>query len=157
MSEPETLPHAAGCVVYRRDGAGAPLVLLIKDQYGFWTLPKGHLDPGESAAEAAVREVCEETGVAGELGPYLGEVTYPVTGRRGERYIKRVAFFLMLAHAEAVTPQAEEGISAARWYPPQEALARNGYRDMGAVLRRAVELIGREVRPSDRDPAQPHD
>jgi 8-oxo-dGTP pyrophosphatase MutT (NUDIX family) len=49
----------AGCVVYRRDGAGAPLVLLIYDKYGRWTLPKGHLEPGETEQAAAVREVFE--------------------------------------------------------------------------------------------------
>jgi 8-oxo-dGTP pyrophosphatase MutT (NUDIX family) len=43
-----TMKRAAGCIVYRYDG-GALLILLILDKYGRWTLPKGHLEPGESA------------------------------------------------------------------------------------------------------------
>ncbi len=43
---------AAGCVVYRYDPTGAPLLLLIHDQYGRWTLPKGRLDAGESEQAA---------------------------------------------------------------------------------------------------------
>jgi 8-oxo-dGTP pyrophosphatase MutT (NUDIX family) len=148
-AEADALPHAAGCVVYRYDTSGAPLILMIRDQYGHWTLPKGHLDPGEGAAEAAVREVREETGVSGALGPPLGEISYPVTSRRGETYVKRVAFFLLRASSEQLTPEAAEGISAAGWYPPRVALARNGYEDTHEVLSRAVELIAAEPQPSE--------
>lgn len=142
MSETTAQPHAAGCVVYRHDAAGGPLILLIKDQYGFWTLPKGHLEDGEEAPAAAAREVEEETGVSGALGPLVGQISYPVVTKKGRRYVKRVAFYLMRADGERIVPQAEEGISAAGWYPPQEALALNGYADMRPVIVRAVELIG---------------
>ena len=57
------IKRAAGCVVYARDAAGALSLLLIHDQYDCWTIPKGHLEDGESDAEAAVREVWEETGI----------------------------------------------------------------------------------------------
>jgi 8-oxo-dGTP pyrophosphatase MutT (NUDIX family) len=140
------LPHAAGCVVYRYDERGAPLLLLIKDQYGYWTLPKGHLDPGEDAPTAAAREVREETGVAGALGPFVGEIRYPVTTRKGREYVKRVAFFLMRAGGAEVTPQADEGIAEAGWFPPEEALARNGYPDMQGLLADAIRLIETQTR-----------
>src|SRR5262249_17291528 len=58
--------RAAGCVVYRYDGR-APLVLLILDKYGRWTLPKGHLKAGEREEQAAMREVLEETAAPGTL------------------------------------------------------------------------------------------
>lgn len=141
------LPHAAGCVVYRYDDRGAPLLLLINDQYGLWTLPKGHLDPDEDAAAAAVREVREETGVTGALGPLVGEVRYPVTTRKGRQYVKRVAFYLLLADGVQLTPEAAEGIGDAGWFTPQETLARNGYPDMRELLTRAIGLI--EAQPSD--------
>lgn len=144
-----TRPHAAGCVVYRLGEVSAPLVLLIQDQYGRWTLPKGHLERGEAAHAAAVRETLEETGVAGELGAPVGEISYPVTNRRGETYTKRVAFYLLRAASGEVTPQADEGISDAGWFPPGEALARIGYEDMRGLLRRAIELIAAAARPSD--------
>ncbi|HWQ12904.1 MAG TPA: NUDIX domain-containing protein [Roseiflexaceae bacterium] len=148
-TDTDARPHAAGCVVYRYGADGAPLILLIRDQYGQWTLPKGHLDAGEGAAEAAVREVREETGVSGTLGPLVGEIRYPVTNRRGETYVKRVAFFLLHADGAEVRPQAAEGISAAGWYAPGEALARTGYPDLRGVLLRAVELIGSPAQPSE--------
>jgi 8-oxo-dGTP pyrophosphatase MutT (NUDIX family) len=145
-------PHAAGCVVYRYDEAARPLVLMIKDQYGRWTLPKGHLEPGEEARAAAARETLEETGVSGDLGAFVGTVTYPVTTRQGGTYVKRVAFYLLRAASAEVTPEAAEGISAAGWFPPAEALARNGYYDMRATLVRALELV--DAGRAGEDPAR---
>ena len=142
------LPHAAGCVVYRYED-GEPLVLLIRDQYGRWTLPKGHLDPGETAEQAAVREVHEETGASGTLGPFVGEISYLVTSRKGNRYTKRVAFYLLRTTSAVVAPQAEEGITAAGWFAPDAALTRNGYEDIRLLLRSAIALIRAETQPID--------
>src|SRR5258706_8279753 len=51
---------SAGGVVFRREG-GITRFLLIRDSYRNWGFPKGHPDPGEPPAEAARREVTEET------------------------------------------------------------------------------------------------
>ena len=53
---------SAGGVVVRMD-QGRPLFLLIRDSYGNWGFPKGHLERGERADTAALREVMEETGL----------------------------------------------------------------------------------------------
>ena len=54
---------SAGGVVYRRGNGDQPAFLLIRDSYRNWGLPKGHLETGEAASEAALREVAEETGL----------------------------------------------------------------------------------------------
>lgn len=132
--------RCAGCVVYRYAADSSPLILLIYDKYGCWTLPKGHLDPGEHEEDAAAREVREETGISGELGALIGRIDYQVV-KRGEQHDKQVAFFLMHAANHAIVPQADEGISAAGWFPPDEALARSGYPQVSDVLTRAIEKI----------------
>jgi 8-oxo-dGTP diphosphatase len=131
--------RAAGCVAYRRDG-GAIAILLIRDKYACWTLPKGHLEPGESEEQAAVREVCEETAVSGVLGPLVGRITYMVVKKRGPQ-LKQVAFFLLLATAGSAAPQADEGIAAAEWFAPEAALALIGYDQVREVVARALELL----------------
>ena len=135
------LRRAAGCVAWRPGAGGAPELLLIHDQYGRWTIPKGHLDPGESEAEAAVREVWEETGVRGELGALVERITYQVMSKKGQARQKQVAFFLLRATAGEPVPQAEEGIAAAEWCAPADALARAGYPQVREVLARALELL----------------
>ena len=133
--------RAAGCVVYRRDERAELRLLLIRDQYGEWTLPKGHLDEGETDAQAAAREVLEETGVGGELGALVGRIEYTVLSKKGQPRLKQVAFFLMQAATVAATPQADEGISAAEWFAPAEAQALIGYPQVRAVLDRALDML----------------
>jgi len=135
------IDRAAGCVVYRRDRAGTPLVLLIYDKYGRWTLPKGHLEQGETDQSAALREVFEETGLTGELGPPIGSIGYTVLSKRGRPRPKQVAFFLMHAHGFEARPQHDEGISAVEWFAPAAALGQIGYPQIREVLARALEML----------------
>jgi 8-oxo-dGTP pyrophosphatase MutT (NUDIX family) len=132
---------AAGCVVYRHDPAGTPLLLLIYDKYGRWTIPKGHLEADETDQEAALREVLEETGVAGELGALVARIVYPVRSKRGLERTKQVSFFLLRADSFDTHPQAEEGISAAEWFMPDVALARIDYPQVRDVLARALAML----------------
>jgi 8-oxo-dGTP pyrophosphatase MutT (NUDIX family) len=136
------IKYAAGCVIYRWGTARAPLLLLIHDKYGNWTLPKGHLKEGESEEAAAIREVLEETGISGQLGPLIGRIAYTVPSKKDLVRPKQVAFFLMHANDSAVRPQAEEGIRAAEWFASGEALALIGYSQVGDILVRALKMIG---------------
>src|SRR5437773_12576085 len=74
--EPGPPIAAAGGVVYRWSAAGQLEVLLIKKQDGFWTLPKGRIEPGEDERAAVAREVAEETSVTGEVGAMVRQVFY---------------------------------------------------------------------------------
>jgi 8-oxo-dGTP pyrophosphatase MutT (NUDIX family) len=102
---------------------------------GVWALPKGLIDPGESGAATAVREVAEETGLAGTLVEKLGDVRY-VYSRGGERIFKVVSFFLLRYRSGrigALPPGMELEVADARWLPLDEAprlLAYGGERQM---------------------------
>ncbi|HEU5088351.1 MAG TPA: NUDIX hydrolase [Roseiflexaceae bacterium] len=138
--KPTQIRRAAGCVVYRRNENGSPLYLLIRDPYRRWTLPKGHLEGNESDAEAAVREVLEETGVYGELEEQVSNIAYNYV-YNGRSVEKRVAFFLMRAGTSKVTPQDSEGISAAGWFDSTQAISMIGYDQVRDVLARAVAIL----------------
>ena len=135
------LRRAAGCVVYQRGANGALELLLINDRYGAWSLPKGHLERGECDEEAAVREVWEETGVRGALGPLVGRIEYIVRTKKGQPRLKQVAFFLMEAAPGDITPRAEEGICAAEWFAPEPALARLSYPQVRTIVEQALRLL----------------
>lgn len=124
---------AAGAVAVHGDAA-----LLILDVYGRWTFPKGHLEAGESWSEAAVREVREETGIWGSLGPALGGIVY----RMPSGHFKRVRFFLLRAGTSDVRPLPEETF-AAEFVPFGEAMRRvraQGYLGYARFLERARHL-----------------
>jgi 8-oxo-dGTP pyrophosphatase MutT (NUDIX family) len=133
---------SAGGVLVRTVG-GRPHVAAIRPQgkpAGTWVLPKGNIDAGESPAEAAVREVREETGVEGRLVEKLGDVKYVYTWD-GERIFKVVSFFLLrarLGRIGAIEEAMRVEVADARWLPLEEAptlLAYGGEREMAAKAR----------------------
>jgi len=94
--------------------AGA--VLALRRWNGVWLPPKGHVDPGETLAQAACREVWEETGLRAEVREKLGETAYSHREDGTLRH-KRVHWFLMTAGSGEARP--EEGVfTEARWVGP---------------------------------------
>jgi 8-oxo-dGTP pyrophosphatase MutT (NUDIX family) len=102
---------------------------------GTWALPKGLIDPGETGAATAVREVGEETGLEARLEQKLGDVRYVYTWG-GDRIFKVVSFFLLRYTSGRIgdlPPGMEREVAEARWLPLEEAprlLAYGGEREM---------------------------
>jgi 8-oxo-dGTP pyrophosphatase MutT (NUDIX family) len=110
--------EAAGGVVWRRGSGGRLEVLLVhRPRYDDWSFPKGKLDPGEAAEDAAIREVEEEAALRCDLGVALGEVRY--VDRHGRD--KRVRYWAMRTAAGAAPFVANEEVDELRWLEPDEA------------------------------------
>jgi 8-oxo-dGTP pyrophosphatase MutT (NUDIX family) len=135
-----TVEESAGGVVVRYV-EGEPHILLIRDPYRKWGLPKGHVEPGEAPSAAARREVQEETGLVEVLlGPEIGQIDW--TFRVGRRRIhKHCRFFLMVSPSGDPRPLAAEGITEVRWLPAEEAARRVTYDNARAMIRRAIEQL----------------
>ena len=131
----------------REFSAGAVVVRRLKGRWwlaairpggkpaGVWALPKGQIARGDSAAETALREVGEETGLVGRLDGKLGDIRYVYTWR-GQRIFKVVSFFLVRyvrGRIGDVPPEFAHEVAEARWLPFPDAidlLAYKGERDM---------------------------
>ena len=122
---------SAGGLVVRRFH-GRPFVAVVQFREGVLALPKGPPDGRESAADAARREVREETGIDGEVTEKLDDVKYWYA-RGGQRVFKVVSFFLLRYLSGSVRDYQVEEVDSAEWVPLEEAprlLAYRGERDM---------------------------
>ena len=129
---------AGGVVV--RNMRGRPYIAAIRLKDGkVLALPKGHIDPGESAAEAAEREVREETGVAGTLVEKIDDIRYWYV-RGGQRVLKVVSFFLFKYRAGSVRDHDHEVVSA-EWVPLAEAPTLRSYRGEKEVAATAQSRV----------------
>ncbi len=143
-SEVNTVVSAGGLVI-RRTGAGIEAALAEQDDRNSRSrtirLPKGHLAAGESLAEAALREVAEETGLAARILAPLGEVSYDFTERKsGERIAKVVHYFLMAWQAGEARP-ADGEMAAVFWCALAGAGPRLTFASEREVVARARALL----------------
>jgi 8-oxo-dGTP pyrophosphatase MutT (NUDIX family) len=124
-------PEARGALIGRTDRRGRLL----------WSLPKGHVEPGETAAQAAVREVAEETGIDGQVLAELGTIDFWFVAD-GRRVHKTVHHFLLLAldpHQELSDADLE--VSEVAWVPVGELAERLAYADERRLVEQVAELL----------------
>jgi ADP-ribose pyrophosphatase YjhB (NUDIX family) len=135
----QVVKSAGGAVV--RVIGGVPHLLLIRDPYEKWGLPKGHAENGETLHETALREVAEETGLADlELGPELVTIDWRFRAQRKEIH-KFATFYLMYSKRGDPRPERGEGITAADWVRLESAHERVSYPNAIVVVRAAQELV----------------
>jgi ADP-ribose pyrophosphatase YjhB (NUDIX family) len=118
-----------GAVIGRRDRRGRLL----------WSLPKGHIEPGESPEQAAVREVAEETGIIGRIVGRLGTIDFWFMAD-GRRVHKTVHHYLLRAEGGELS-DADVEVAAVAWVPLEEIGARLAYEDERALLARVPEIL----------------
>ena len=134
---------AGGVVVRKIRGDWHLAAICPAGKKGVWALPKGLIGPGESAADTALREVTEETGVRGRLVEKLGDVRYVYTWK-GERVFKVVSFFLVRYSAGRlgdITDAFRHEVAETKWLPLEDAprlLAYKGEKEMAA---KALQLM----------------
>lgn len=132
---------SAGGIVVRRF-RGRPFMCAVRVKGGtVLALPKGHIDPGETAAQAAEREVREEAGIRAALVEPLGPVRYWYV-RDGQRVLKIVTFFLFRYRSGSVRDYQASEVDGAEWIPLEDAprlLAYKGEREMATAALSALD------------------
>lgn len=136
---------SAGGIVFCRSG-NSLLFAVMKDSYGKWTFPKGHVEKGEDVEEAAARETLEELGLDEvRLLEYVGKIDIWFRDkfhRKGQLIHKDIHYYLFEAtQYSELHPDPGEHVYEAKWVPLSKIEKVSSYPDMVPIVKRAVELV----------------
>jgi 8-oxo-dGTP pyrophosphatase MutT (NUDIX family) len=133
---------AGGLVIRNMRGRPYLATVLVKDGT-VHALPKGHIEPGEKGAGAALREVREETGLEAELVEKLGDIKYWYVRKwdDGERVFKVVSFFLFRYVSGSLENYQREEVDGAEWIPLEDAPKRLAYRGEKDMAKLALSKL----------------
>jgi len=132
---------AGGIVVDRRNDPPVAAVIARLDRRGrlLWSLPKGHVEEGESTQEAAVREVEEETGIRGRMLAELGVIDFWFVAE--DRRVHKTVHHYLLERVGGELSDADIEVTQVAWMPVDEVAERLAYADERRLAVRAGELL----------------
>lgn len=133
----------AGGIVFRKSDEGVE-ILLIQDAKDRWTIPKGHIEEGETAQQTARREIGEEAGLkeVDVLG-WLGKIHFRYR-RIDKLVLMTTQIYLVRAKGDTNAIQKEEWMNGIKWFPFHEALDVIEYEDIGKLMLLAMKRIRQE-------------
>lgn len=140
---PTKLQLSAGGVVFRWNEAQIEVALISVGSERRWQLPKGQINPAESAESAARREVREETGLEAELLALIEKIEYWYVSKKARhlvRFHKFVSFYL-LRYQSGSTDQHDHEVNEARWVDIDQAHTMLAFKSEQKVLKQAKEMI----------------
>jgi diadenosine hexaphosphate hydrolase (ATP-forming) len=145
----------AGGIVYRVTKKKKIEILLVQDSRDRWTIPKGHIEQGETAKQTAGREVREETGLRDvKVHELLGKIHFRF--RRGPALVLMTTqIFLVEAKGDTTRLTKEDWMNSIKWMPAEEAFDRIAYEDISRLILIALKEIRTKIHgaaPMDGDP-----
>lgn len=133
----------AGGVIFRRSGKNknAIEILLIADSKNRWTIPKGHIEEGETPRQTAEREIQEETGLKKmRIMDWLGKINFRYR-RLNVLVLMTTEIFLVeaLGDTDKIVPQ--EWMAGIKWMPVNQALEAIEYEDISKLILLGLKKI----------------
>jgi ADP-ribose pyrophosphatase YjhB (NUDIX family) len=116
-------------------------ILLIQDSKNRWTIPKGHIEPGENAKQTTIREIGEETGLKNiEILVWLGKINFKYR-RLTQLVLMTTQVYLVRALDDKEQPTKEKWMNGIRWFRFADALDAIEYDDIQKLMLIAKKKI----------------
>jgi diadenosine hexaphosphate hydrolase (ATP-forming) len=131
----------SGGIVFRHGKKGNIEILLIQDAKDRWTIPKGHIEEGETAQETAIREIGEEAGLF-DVEPicWLGKIHFRYR-RLSTLVLMTTQIYLMKVKTDGNEIKKEEWMNGIKWFDFHDALDAIEYEDIGKLMLLAMKRI----------------
>ncbi|MBQ6147695.1 NUDIX domain-containing protein [Candidatus Saccharibacteria bacterium] len=116
-------------------------ILLIQDSKNRWTIPKGHIEPGENAKQTAIREIGEEAGLYHiSVLCWLGKIHFKYR-RLDKLVLMTTQIYLVHSLDSHETPQKEKWMNGIKWFKFADALDKIEYEDIEKLMLIAKKKI----------------
>lgn len=120
---------------------GEPVIGLVHDVFGYWTLAKGGVEGKETSEEGAIREIKEKTGLDVEIVKLLGENEYVASHPEKGKILKQVNYYLVKSPYKEMELHSSGGLDDIKWFKLAELEDINTYDDILPLLAQTVEYI----------------
>lgn len=131
----------AGGIIYRRCKNGGVEILLIQDAKDRWTIPKGHIEEGETAEQTAKREIAEEAGLhETKMLGWLGKIHFRYR-RVNTLVLMTTQIYLVEAAGDTDDVKKEDWMNGIKWFSFNDALEEIEYEDIGKLMLLAMKRI----------------
>lgn len=132
----------AGGVIFRRSTDKKDIeFLLIQDAKNRWTIPKGHIEPGETSKQTTEREITEETGLQEmKVMNWLGKINFRYR-RASSLVLMTTEIFLVEARGDTDAIKPEDWMNGIKWLKSSDALEKIEYEDIGKLMLIALKKI----------------
>lgn len=136
----------AGGIVYRRGNSDPAQIeiLLLQDSKNRWTIPKGHIEEGESPRQAAEREIREETGLQQmKVLNWLGKINFRYR-RVNSLVLMTTEIYLVEARGDSDKIKPEKWMNGISWLSSKDALEKIEYEDIGKLILLGLKKLRNE-------------
>ena len=134
----------SGGIIFRRDKNDGVEILLIQDGKDRWTIPKGHIEEGETAEQATRREIGEEAGLMDiDILGWLGKINFRFR-RLDKLVLMTTQIYLVRAKGNTDAIQKEEWMNDIKWFKFNDAMEAIEYKDISKLMLLAMKRIRQE-------------
>ncbi len=116
-------------------------IALVHDVFGYWTLPKGHIQNGEDENEGLIREIKKEIGVDVSIVEKIGENEYIANKPEVGKIIKHVSYFLANSPHIPLSLENKGGLDEAKWFQVEDISTLRMYDDIKPLVQKALAKI----------------
>lgn len=135
---------SSGGVIFRKDNGAVDVALVLVKGKKTWCLPKGLINKDEEEADAALREVREETGLNGEIVKKIGQISYWFDLKDEMVKVNKTVHFYLIRFINGNTEDHDDEVDEARWFPMDEALATLSFRSEREIMQKAKTMIDKK-------------